>query len=893
MPTYVSTGPEYRIFVIACSGDDTAVAETAACVVRNSFRTRELFVIASPSTWRGMVEPDGFTAIALDGHDYDELFAAVLERFADKDAILLRAGLMPPEMWDLRLAWSAVRRPGVATVSPVGEFPLKADAGLIDRLCHHYRQPTAPEIVAFAPECVYVRADAVRAITGLARDLRPAALSNGAAHLRYSHVLADHVYVAARRAPERAVPAPAGLLESLRGHLARQEPEPPALVSRMQTRNLHIMHSWGGGLERWVADYCRADREHENFVLKSVGTWGAFGSALHLYRRIGDAEPLAVWPLAPAIPSTSVFDPAYEAILSQILQEHGIERIVISSLIGHSLEALRRRVPTLLVCHDFYPFCPALNITFGDICQCCDEPRLTACTRENPHHRFFRNLPPSAWLELRGEFARAVKEFDVTLIAPSPSVRELYLRLQPELAGSFCVIPHGVSALTSAPLRLAGDAGRRLRVVVLGSLAPQKGGLLLEQLAPELVQFADLLLAGCGDYGRPYAGMRGITLLPVYERERLPELLSEWQPDLGLLLSVVPETFSYTLQDLAELAVPVLATRMGSFADRIEDGVSGFLCAPDAASALQALRQLAHDREALARVHEYLKQTCARTVADMLRDYEALGAAPYSARAYFAPAVGDAPLPERSLQLFWRTAEGQFREKDSATVAPRGRGLQTIRLSLAEQPAALAQLRLDLSGQPGLLLLHGLRLRDGRERVQWEWNGEGKQLQSAHHSEILFLHTREPGRGALLYLTGNDPFLALPVERAVLAQWEGGGCVEVECSLGSAEDYVAELISLARPAAAGVATGESVQLVRQLTAGLRRAEADLAARNRHIERMTQEVHELESRIVGLQNSLSWRLMRPARVVLGLGLKAKDALANRPGQPRSRSHSAGS
>ena len=48
-------------------------------------------------------------------------------------------------------------------------------------------------------------------------------------------------------------------------------------------------------------------------------------------------------------------------------------------------------------------------------------------------------------------------------------------------------------------------------MVVLGSLAPQKGGLLLEQLVSELVQFADLLLAGCGDYGRPYAGQRGIT----------------------------------------------------------------------------------------------------------------------------------------------------------------------------------------------------------------------------------------------------------------------------------------------------------------------------------------------------------------------------------------------
>ena len=35
------------------------------------------------------------------------------------------------------------------------------------------------------------------------------------------------------------------------------------------------MHSWGGGLERWVEEYCRTDRTDENLVLKSVGAWGS------------------------------------------------------------------------------------------------------------------------------------------------------------------------------------------------------------------------------------------------------------------------------------------------------------------------------------------------------------------------------------------------------------------------------------------------------------------------------------------------------------------------------------------------------------------------------------------------------------------------------------------
>ena len=46
---------------------------------------------------------------------------------------------------------------------------------------------------------------------------------------------------------------------------------------------------------------------------------------------------------------------------------------------------------------------------------------------------------------------------------------------------------------------------------------------------------------------------------------------------LAMSVSIVPETFSYTLSELWAAGIPVLATRLGAFGDRIVDGENGWL----------------------------------------------------------------------------------------------------------------------------------------------------------------------------------------------------------------------------------------------------------------------------------------------------------------------------
>ncbi len=87
----------------------------------------------------------------------------------------------------------------------------------------------------------------------------------------------------------------------------------------------------------------------------------------------------------------------------------------------------------------------------------------------------------------------------------------------------------------------------------------------------------------------------GWRAIERYEPADLPTLLAAEAPHAGLLVSVIPETFSYTLSELQSLGIPPLATALGSFAERIVDGKTGFLFAPEARALVELVEKLRAD----------------------------------------------------------------------------------------------------------------------------------------------------------------------------------------------------------------------------------------------------------------------------------------------------------
>lgn len=402
---------------------------------------------------------------------------------------------------------------------------------------------------------------------------------------------------------------------------------PPDGIAAIQPAVLHIGHSWGGGVARWIADFAGADTARRHFLLRLEPRRDALGARIELFDLAQAGEAVATWTLHPAIGATALHHQPYREILQLVIHDLGIDELIISSLVGHALDVLDTGLPTTVVMHDLYPFCPAMFGWFGKACQVCDLGELARCRDENPYNVLWSRCVPRDWVEFRKEYARLLSAAHVRLVAPSRSVAERYATLFPVLREkTWELIPHGVDA---AALSIEADATRlrasseRLRIVIPGRLSPQKGLAVLRAIIERLAAFADVLLLGAGECGAPFAELTGVEVVTDYAYGELAARISEFQPDCALLLSVLPESFSYTLSEMWALGIPPVATNLGAFAERIHDGQTGFLVEPDAEAVLARLRTLKAQREQLSAIALRLRALPVRTVAEMVADYRA------------------------------------------------------------------------------------------------------------------------------------------------------------------------------------------------------------------------------------------------------------------------------
>ncbi|MDR2688585.1 MAG: glycosyltransferase [Azoarcus sp.] len=392
---------------------------------------------------------------------------------------------------------------------------------------------------------------------------------------------------------------------------------------------LHIVHGWGGGTERWVKDYASADLSCRNLVLHGVTT------RRHTNAELALADPLSGltlmrWPLANPIDGTAIEHPEYAEIIDWVCAMFQVRVLLVSSLIGHALDLFALALPTVLVTHDFYPFCPALFATFDAPCARCGDAELASCLAGNPHNAFWHVGSVAHWQTLRAAFAARLAVPHVHLVCPSTNVHERWAALLPDLAAKpWHCIGHGLGGIFTrgnAPLAAerATATPRRLRILIPGRLAPHKGLWLLRQICDEMRAFADVLLLGCGDFGMAFDRLEEFEVVKDYALDALPAEIERWQPDCALLLSILPESFGYTLSEMMALHIPVVATRLGAYTERIEDGVDGFLVEPEAAAILAKLRALEQARTQLADIAARLGEKAVRTAFDMVVDYRRL-----------------------------------------------------------------------------------------------------------------------------------------------------------------------------------------------------------------------------------------------------------------------------
>src|SRR6185436_10289073 len=115
---------------------------------------------------------------------------------------------------------------------------------------------------------------------------------------------------------------------------------------------LHVIHDLGGGSAKWLADFANADRSRTNLVLRSFTFDSAAGGGVALFAFPTDEAPIKAWRFSAPIAAIVVSHPEYRAALDEVILGHGVDALIVSSLIGHSLEVLETGLPTVVVNHD-------------------------------------------------------------------------------------------------------------------------------------------------------------------------------------------------------------------------------------------------------------------------------------------------------------------------------------------------------------------------------------------------------------------------------------------------------------------------------------------------------------------------------------------------------------
>ncbi len=371
---------------------------------------------------------------------------------------------------------------------------------------------------------------------------------------------------------------------------------------------LHVTHDWGGGIDRWIHDMQRHDGRGHHLVLSARAHRDSpmMGQWLDLFAKGPGEGLLHRQYLSQPIADTAVTHPDYNAFMDWVIERYGVSRIIVSSLIGHSLDALTKDRPTIQILHDFYPASPVFD---ADPLPYCDPKQgfdLGQLIADRASNFLFENDQPEHWRSIREHWLERINSQGVNLIAPTAHVDTRWQTLFDQQLPTIHRISHGFDCPAAwagaAPLRLPQEDKGPLRLLLVGRLSSGKGLKRLIKLVDHFQDRVHFTVLGAGQDGLNLFGLPNVDVILEYDRDTLPSVIQKHGAHAALFLSRVPETWNYVLSELSCLGLPAVAPNEGSFAERVTDGVNGVLYPPDVEGLIACIEGLISNADILSAV---------------------------------------------------------------------------------------------------------------------------------------------------------------------------------------------------------------------------------------------------------------------------------------------------
>ena len=205
-----------------------------------------------------------------------------------------------------------------------------------------------------------------------------------------------------------------------------------------------------------------------------------------------------------------------------------------------------------------------------------------------------------------------------------------------------------------------------------------------------------------------------------------------------------------------------------------------------------------------------------------------------------------------STQLYLKQASGYAEERKLVTPARIGEQRQCIAFPLPTGTGSLTGVRFDPADRPGFLNLFAIRLLDAAGVTIWNWNGAVASLRTGDTHDIVFQTPWSAERGAVLLLTGDDPYFELPLGAAHFAACGERGILEVELSWPMSPEYLLFVDELAKRGSRDQALSDQLEKVGQLVA---RREVEMAAARAEADQQRAQAAEFSGKLIAREEEV--------------------------------------
>jgi len=292
--------------------------------------------------------------------------------------------------------------------------------------------------------------------------------------------------------------------------------------------------------------------------------------------------------------NTYTFDFYMEFIsgLEHLLREMTFQEVFVNSLVSYRetprMLALLKELSEvsnadlIIPIHDYYPVCPNFTLLNekDTFCQIPDNfEACKTCLQHSGHEwKAFGNADADISIWRKDWYA--LLETATTLLCFSESSKTILLKAYPHLdPEKIEVKPHSVKPLPTVPHTSQTVQGKTT-IGILGAINHAKGAGMIKALVKAIEEKGlniDVVLIGeISEFIKsPHFKVTG-----RYDREQLPQIITQEQIDIFLIPSICPETFSYTTQEIMMMQMPLMVFDVGAPAERVREYEKGYVLSP-------------------------------------------------------------------------------------------------------------------------------------------------------------------------------------------------------------------------------------------------------------------------------------------------------------------------